>query len=69
MKTKEEQKHETEQERLCQLLTAQSEDLREEIMAFFETEKERRKTIWERVREIFKRGRKIRKRKDDMDEK
>lgn len=69
MKTKGEQKYETEQERLCQLLTAQSEDLREEIIAFFETEKKRRKTIWERVREIFKIGRKIRKRKDDADEK
>lgn len=62
-----EQKRETEQERLCQLLTEQSDELQQEIMAFFEAGKEQ-KTIWEIVRGVFKRGRKIRKRKDDVDE-
>ena len=67
MKTKGEQKREPEEERLCQLLTEQPDELQQEIMAFFEAGKEQ-KTIWEIVRGVFKRGRKIRKRKDDVDE-
>lgn len=43
-----------EEEKLHQLLAECSEELQKEIVAFFEEDK-KQKTIWERVRGIFKR--------------
>lgn len=40
------------EERLHQLLTEQPEELRNEIIAFFE-EGKKQKTIWERIRGVF----------------
>ena len=40
------------EERLHQLLTEQSDELRNEIIAFFE-EGKKQKTIWERIRGVF----------------
>lgn len=54
VKTKEEHDEiSLQEERLHQLLTEQSEELQEEIIAFFE-EGKNRKTIWERIRGVFR---------------